>query len=51
MTLYARTTVAAVQSGQYADMTAGLVLLGVVAAISAVAWSAPRRTGRRPRGL
>jgi hypothetical protein len=49
MTLYARTTVAAVRDGQYADMVAGIVLLGVVAAVSAMAWSAPRRASRRGR--
>jgi hypothetical protein len=47
MTLYARTTVAAVQDGQYADMAAGIVLLAVVAAVSAMAWSAPRRSASR----
>jgi hypothetical protein len=50
MTLYARTTVAAVHDGQYADMAAGVVLLVVVAAVSAMAWSAPRRAAR-PRRL
>jgi hypothetical protein len=49
MTLYARTTVVAVQDGQYADMAAGIVLLAVVAAVSAMAWSAPRRAARRGR--
>ena len=50
MTLYARSTAAAAHSGAYAEMTAGLVLLGVVAAISAMAWSAPRPVARTRTG-
>jgi len=42
MTLYARTTVAAVQAGAYANVAAGLVLLAGLAAVSAMAWSARR---------
>jgi hypothetical protein len=49
MTLYARTTVAAVQDGHYMDIVAGIVLLAVIAAVSAMAWSSPRRASRRGR--
>ncbi|HET9019591.1 MAG TPA: hypothetical protein VFN46_08395 [Acetobacteraceae bacterium] len=45
LTLFARTTVAALHSGAYADAAAGLVMLGLAAVAAAVACSAPRQPG------
>lgn len=45
LALFARTTVAALHSGAYADAAAGLVMLALAAAAAAVACSAPRQPG------
>ncbi len=45
LTFFARSTVAALQGGNYADAAAGLVMLGGAAVMAAVASTAPRRAG------
>ena len=45
LVLFARTTVAALQTGDYADAAAGGVMLVVATLLAAVAWSAPRQPG------
>ena len=45
LTLFARTTVAALHDGAYADAAAGLVMLAIGTVAAAVAWSALRQPG------
>jgi hypothetical protein len=47
LVLFAGTTVAAAQRGDYSDMTAGAMLLAALAVLAAVVWSARRTTARR----